>query len=128
MDCRASGGGGSRGGDAAALPRAAPRASWRRRARRAALLPDAEAAQEQQAVPQSDLDLMEQIQDGDLDEDFPDLDLQYRSPEESDDPALASEDDSDTHELDPFSNWEKEALEQAEEEARHVKLLLGSRL
>ncbi|HBS05582.1 MAG TPA: hypothetical protein DEA96_11485, partial [Leptospiraceae bacterium] len=53
-------------------------------------------------------------------DEFPDLDLEYRTPDESEDPATHQEEDS-TDLVDPFSNWEQEALEQAEQEAHGLQ-------
>lgn len=51
---------------------------------------------------------------------FPDLDLEYRASDEKDDPALESPDESEDQ-VDPFSSWEQEALEQAEQEAHGLQ-------
>ncbi len=56
----------------------------------------------------------------DSEDEFPDLDLEYRMPDESEDPARPQSEESNDLD-DPFSNWEQEALEQAEQEAHGLQ-------
>lgn len=52
-------------------------------------------------------------------DEFPDLDLTYREPEDSEDPARPTEET--VVDSDPFGRWEEEALEEAEQEAHSIQ-------
>ncbi|MCB1138546.1 MAG: diguanylate cyclase, partial [Leptospiraceae bacterium] len=74
-----------------------------------------------EAVSDQDLKAAERNSEADLEEEFPDLDLEYRLPDEGDDPARPGKQAGEEEEADPFSRWEEEALEQAEQEAKSLR-------